>query len=79
MPRNRLDGQISIGAGFVQRATVMQHPGFFERSGPYTVHQLAQQLNVSVDGSSDTVIEDVKTLQDAGPNHVAFFNNKKYI
>jgi UDP-3-O-[3-hydroxymyristoyl] glucosamine N-acyltransferase len=59
----------------------MQHPGFFERAGPFPVQLIAAKLGVELgslpDDSPD--IEDVKPLGDAGPQHLAFFDNRKYI
>jgi UDP-3-O-[3-hydroxymyristoyl] glucosamine N-acyltransferase len=59
----------------------MQHPGFFERAGPFPLNVIAEKLgaelgtlpNVAID------IEDVKPLGSAGPQHLAFFDNPKYL
>ena len=57
----------------------MQHPGFFERAGPYTIKELAAKLNAETKPASDRVILDIKTLQDAGPDDISFLNNRKYL
>ncbi len=56
----------------------MQHPGFFERVGPFTVRQLAARLDVAVELHADRILSDIKTLQDAGPDDLSFYNNRKY-
>jgi len=59
----------------------MQHPGFFERAGPFPLQFIAAKLGAELvsfpDGAPD--IEDVKPLSDAGPQHLAFFDNRKYL
>lgn len=57
----------------------MQHPGFFERSGPFSLTELATRLNADANVVSDVLVADVKTLQDAGANDATFFNNRKYL
>lgn len=56
----------------------MQHPGFFEQAGPFTVQELAARLDIDVDVHPDRAISDIKTLQDAGPGDLSFYNNRKY-
>jgi UDP-3-O-[3-hydroxymyristoyl] glucosamine N-acyltransferase len=59
----------------------MQHPGFFERAGPFPLYVIAAKLGAELgplpDMSAD--IEDVKPLGIAGPQHLAFFDNPKYL
>jgi len=59
----------------------MQHPGFFERAGPFPVQLIAAKLGAELGHIPDmaTQIEDVKPLGDAGPQHLAFFDNRKYL
>ncbi|MEO8420840.1 MAG: UDP-3-O-(3-hydroxymyristoyl)glucosamine N-acyltransferase [Hyphomicrobium sp.] len=59
----------------------MEHPGFFLRAGPFTLADVAKATGAElVPGSApaDTLIEDVRTLTDAGPRDLTFFNNRKY-
>jgi UDP-3-O-[3-hydroxymyristoyl] glucosamine N-acyltransferase len=59
----------------------MQHPGFFERAGPFPIRLIATKLGAEL-GDVPNVspdIEDVKPLRDAGPQHLAFFDNRKYL
>lgn len=59
----------------------MQHPGFFERAGPFTLDNIATAtgatLGTLLDGNR--CIEDVRPLGSAGPSHVTFFENRRYL
>ena len=59
----------------------MQHPGFFERAGPFTLKSIAAAIGANLADESDGArpIEDVRPLKDAGPGHLTFFENRKYI
>lgn len=59
----------------------MQHPGFFERAGPFTLDVMAAKLGVSVGQSVNLAKEiwDVKPLHQAGRRDVSFFDNAKYL
>jgi len=59
----------------------MQHPGFFERAGPFPLNVIATKLGAELGDLPDAVadIEDVKSLGNAGPQHLAFFDNPKYL
>ncbi len=59
----------------------MQHPGFFERAGPFSLADIAAKLDAELGPLSDTAIdiEDVKPLGVAGPQHLAFFDTPKYL
>jgi UDP-3-O-[3-hydroxymyristoyl] glucosamine N-acyltransferase len=59
----------------------MQHPGFFERAGPFPLRLIATRLGAELDSFPDlsSDIEDVRPLGDAGPQHLAFFDNPKYL
>lgn len=58
----------------------MPHPGFFERSGPYSVSQLADLVGASLNGEHDNTreIRDVSTLKDASGDDLTFFVNRRY-
>lgn len=58
----------------------MQHPGFFERAGPFPVSVLAERMGVelAVSGDSTRSIADVKTLAEAGPGDLSFADGRKY-
>ncbi len=59
----------------------MQHPGFFERAGPFPLQVIAAKLGAELGPITDltTEIVDVKPLGIAGPQHLAFFDNPKYL
>ena len=59
----------------------MEHPGFFERVGPVPLAEVARavggELAPGVDGSR--LVTDVRGLADAGPDHISFIDNRKYL
>jgi UDP-3-O-[3-hydroxymyristoyl] glucosamine N-acyltransferase len=59
----------------------MQHPGFFDRAGSFTLDVIASaigaKLSANIDGNR--TIDDVRPLQHAGPQDVSFFDNRKYV
>jgi UDP-3-O-[3-hydroxymyristoyl] glucosamine N-acyltransferase len=59
----------------------MEHPGFFERRGPFPLRAVAETIGVELADPSvgSLPIEDVKALADAGPTHLSFLDNRKYI
>jgi UDP-3-O-[3-hydroxymyristoyl] glucosamine N-acyltransferase len=60
---------------------MMEHPGFFERAGPFPLARVAEVAGATLDASADgtRLIEDVRPLADAGPGHVSFLDNRKYL
>ena len=59
----------------------MEHPGFFERAGPFSLEDVAKATGAQLapgSAAAGTMIEDVRTLTDAGPRDLTFFNNRKY-
>ena len=59
----------------------MEHPGFFRRAGPFTLADIAKATGAELvpgTASADTLLADVRTLTDAGPRDLTFFNNRKY-
>ncbi|RUO97817.1 UDP-3-O-(3-hydroxymyristoyl)glucosamine N-acyltransferase [Hyphomicrobium sp.] len=59
----------------------MEHPGFFERTGPHTLSEVATAAGAQIPPGANTTssIEDVRPLHEAGPQHVSFIDNKKYL
>lgn len=59
----------------------MEHPGFFERAPPMAVGELALKLEAELQPGTDPSrpVHDVKSLADAGPEHVSFIDNRKYL
>lgn len=58
----------------------MADPRFFKKERSFTVEQLVQELDYSLssDLSVDTIIHDVKSLQDATASDISFLDNIKY-
>lgn len=59
----------------------MQHPGFFERAGPFSLNAIAAASGAKLQPNCDgeTLIEDVGPLRTAGRHHVTFLSNPKYL
>ncbi|CAN1721802.1 UDP-3-O-acylglucosamine N-acyltransferase [Hyphomicrobium sp. 1Nfss2.1] len=58
----------------------MEHPGFFNRVGPFSLAEIAKATAAELarGADPDIQIEDVRTLTDAGARDISFFNNRKY-
>jgi UDP-3-O-[3-hydroxymyristoyl] glucosamine N-acyltransferase len=58
----------------------MQHPGFFECAGPFALRDIAEKVGAVLtrEEHGSRVIRDVRTLRSAGPDDLAFFENRKY-
>jgi UDP-3-O-[3-hydroxymyristoyl] glucosamine N-acyltransferase len=52
----------------------MQHPGFFERAGPFALQDIAEKVGAALTRKEDgyRMIENVQTLRGAGPGDLAF-------
>jgi UDP-3-O-[3-hydroxymyristoyl] glucosamine N-acyltransferase len=58
----------------------MEHPGFFDCAGPFRLREIAEWLGASVSTSdADREIADIRTLDDAGHEHLTFLDNRKYL
>jgi UDP-3-O-[3-hydroxymyristoyl] glucosamine N-acyltransferase len=59
----------------------MEHPGFFDRAGPFSLGTVAEATNATpADGSDpDIAISDVRPLDSAGPGTLSFLDNPKYL
>ncbi len=59
----------------------MEHPGFFNRAGPFTLGELLANTEARPGPNIDTTLEitDVLPLDEAGNGHISFFNNPKYL
>ena len=59
-------------------------PRFFQTAGPFTLGRLLFELGLEerdrIDGhSADKTFIDVAALSEAGPSHLSFFHNRKYL
>lgn len=60
----------------------MEHPGFFERAGPFTLADVAKAAGATLgsDANPNLLIDDVRPLSEAAENHVTFIDtNKKFL
>ena len=59
----------------------MEHPGFFDRAGPFTLAEVAAAAGAELAPGADAKqrVEDVRPLSEAEARHVAFLDNKKYL
>ncbi|MGD9668355.1 MAG: UDP-3-O-(3-hydroxymyristoyl)glucosamine N-acyltransferase [Hyphomicrobiaceae bacterium] len=59
----------------------MQHRGFFDRAGPFTLAELAKTIVAELpDGAEGgRLIHDVKPLSDAQAGDISFLDNRKYL
>ncbi|MEC9368782.1 MAG: LpxD N-terminal domain-containing protein, partial [Pseudomonadota bacterium] len=59
----------------------MEHPGFFDRAGPFSLGEVVAATETVAGDSADLKVEirDIRTLDDAGPHDVAFLDNPKYL
>lgn len=59
----------------------LEHPGFFERAGPFSLDQLAAESGATLADSAkgSLLARDIKPLNEAGPDDAAFLDNAKYL
>src|SRR5262245_40389790 len=59
----------------------MEHPGFFQRAGPFALGTVAETVGAKPADGSDPgiVIKDVRPLDSAGPSDLSFLDNPKYL
>jgi UDP-3-O-[3-hydroxymyristoyl] glucosamine N-acyltransferase len=59
----------------------MEHPGFFERAGPFSLASVAAAAEAKLADGADPnlLLEDVKPLDDAGTGDLSFVDNPKYL
>lgn len=60
----------------------MEHPGFFNRAGPFTLAEIAAAAGATLapDADPDRRIVDIKALSEAKGDHLSFIDtNKKYL
>ncbi|MGD9831033.1 MAG: UDP-3-O-(3-hydroxymyristoyl)glucosamine N-acyltransferase [Hyphomicrobiaceae bacterium] len=59
----------------------MEHPGFFRRMGPFPLGDMlrACEAELTTPDLADRLVHDIRPLAEAGPEHLAFFENRKYV
>ena len=62
-------------------ASLKEHPGFFERAGPFSLTEVAQSVGAKIGETSDPLVSivDVLPLADAHAGHLTFIDNPKYV
>jgi UDP-3-O-[3-hydroxymyristoyl] glucosamine N-acyltransferase len=60
---------------------LMEHPGFFERAGPFPLRAVAEASGATLAEGTDpnTEIKDVRPLDGAGEGDLTFLDNPKYL
>ncbi|MEM7750150.1 MAG: UDP-3-O-(3-hydroxymyristoyl)glucosamine N-acyltransferase [Pseudomonadota bacterium] len=56
----------------------MEHPGFIESAGPFSVEDLCAHLDAKPSDSRSAELSGIKSLDQAGPLDLSFLDNKKY-
>ncbi|MBI1384905.1 MAG: UDP-3-O-(3-hydroxymyristoyl)glucosamine N-acyltransferase [Rhizobiales bacterium] len=60
----------------------MDHPGFYERHGPFPAHAVADAIGaqlVASDADRERLIHDVRAIDEASEHDVSFIDNAKYV
>jgi UDP-3-O-[3-hydroxymyristoyl] glucosamine N-acyltransferase len=59
----------------------MEHPGFFERAGPFSLRDVANATGAEIAGSADPglSLKDVRPLDGASRGDLSFVDNPKYL
>lgn len=57
----------------------MADPRFFTVAGPFTAAELARRTGATLAGDGAIVLKDVAPLDAAGPDHLSFLDNRKYL
>ena len=59
----------------------MEHPGFFERAGPFALGAVAAAANAKLGDGVDPnlALKDVRPLDEAGEGDLSFVDNPKYL
>jgi UDP-3-O-[3-hydroxymyristoyl] glucosamine N-acyltransferase len=67
--------------GDLQQDRRMEHPGFYDRAGPFRLSEVAAAAAAALaDGAAgDQLIEDVRPLDQADSRHITFIDNRKYL
>jgi UDP-3-O-[3-hydroxymyristoyl] glucosamine N-acyltransferase len=60
---------------------MMDHPGFFDRAGPFPLSEVALKVGADLPPGADgtVLIHDIRPLSDAQANHITFLDNRRYL
>ena len=59
----------------------MEHPGFFDRAGPFSLREVAERVRAVIPAGADPdlAIADVRPLDGAGRSDLTFLDNPRYL
>jgi UDP-3-O-[3-hydroxymyristoyl] glucosamine N-acyltransferase len=59
----------------------MEHPGFYNRAGPFSLARIAEESGASLTDQKHAAAEiaDIRPLDEAGPGDLSFLDNPKYL
>ena len=57
----------------------MEHPGFFQKAGPFKLSEICDKLGLENTSQDDPLIKDVKGIKKAGPADLTFLEDNKLI
>ena len=59
----------------------MEHPGFFDRAGPFTLAEVAKATGaeLAAQENQEQSVSDVRPLSEAGKSDISFIDNRKYL
>jgi UDP-3-O-[3-hydroxymyristoyl] glucosamine N-acyltransferase len=59
----------------------MEHPGFYDRAGPFTLARIAEESGAELADASRAaaVVTDIRPLDAAEPSDIAFLDNPRYL
>jgi UDP-3-O-[3-hydroxymyristoyl] glucosamine N-acyltransferase len=68
-------------AAMASAESSMEHPGFFERAGPFSLAEVAEAARAepAADADLNAPIRDVRPLDSAGQGDLSFVDNPKYL
>jgi UDP-3-O-[3-hydroxymyristoyl] glucosamine N-acyltransferase len=60
---------------------MMEHPGFFDRAGPFPLSEVAAKVGAEIPATADgsLLVHDVRPLADATRAHITFLDNRRYL
>lgn len=59
----------------------MEHPGFFERAGPFRLSEVAAAVGARIGpgADADRIVSDLRPITEAQRQHLTFIDNRKYL
>jgi UDP-3-O-[3-hydroxymyristoyl] glucosamine N-acyltransferase len=59
----------------------MQHPGFFDRAGPFSLEVIARTVGATLPDAANAsvILNDIRPVSEAGPADITFLDNRKFL